>query len=714
MHDDRPAAYFSHSYDVLDRSVNDFFVDALSTRFALAVDPRSATLSTVHLEMMMRSSACFIAVVARRENQPEYRCSPFAIHEYGLAVLADRPRLVIPEINVPARHFFAEDTVRAFNRDRLSAYRLATDALDELAERAREHADEAARPLGEVGLILPATPEYTDAGPQLHRLLRRAGWEPRDVSAAVLAGELDAPAAAMLFKRFDFVVLEALSPQLPGWVFPFLQGRGVPTMKLVFHGPGQSSDRPLPALAVSRALAEVSAVNRQALWWSETDGLLLEFGREINRLQMPRLQFGGTDQARRYVWSLGRDQGPVFLSSAQADNDLALQVGRALDLRNIEYFHYLYNSDLPRGKAWERRLLAKVGECRIFVPLVSANYLASDWCRQELAIARELSDRHRTRMLPYFLDHAAGASVAVQGASMMHLSDSDRVRQIVDDVDRALTEMTDARRRPRIEAGGGRGRTAPEVDIVLLAVGQPEYDAIADGLDGLAPLVGTGDHPNLFSWLAGTIASGDGSVYQLLLCSTRPDSAEQSREALRGAVDAFGPDHVVVLGTAVGVAKAGVAVADRVCGFHRLSADGSFLPSFDRSYPTDPAIAAAAAALDSGDVVRGLVAVGDERVPDPAAPAFAPVLSAWPDTTAIGLLPVEMVEQLETYRSHGRLTHFTSISGLVGPGAGDDDRRAAAAQAFGVVRRLVSAHWPRPPRADTTDRGEGYVAAGAD
>ncbi|WFE96125.1 toll/interleukin-1 receptor domain-containing protein [Micromonospora sp. WMMD987] len=708
MLDERPAAYFSHSYDVLDRRVTDFFLEVLSERFALAVDPRSATLSTMHLELMMRRTACFVAVVTRRENQPQYRCSPFAVHEYGMAVLANRPRLVIPEINIPARHFIGADLARPFNRNRLAAYRMPLDALDELVARAREHTDEVDRPLGAAALVLPPTPEYAAAEPELRRLISQAGWQVDEISAALLRDEVDAAGAATLLDRYDFVLLDVLDPRTPSWVLPFLQARGVPTVRLVCHR-ADDPIRQLPRLAVSHALQASSAVNRHAIWWSEMDVLLPELGREIGRLQMPRLPFAGLPEARRYVWSLGRDQGPVFLSSAQGDNDFAQLIAQELDLRNVEHFHYLFNSDLPRGKAWEHRLLAKVGECRIFVPLVSRHYLDSAWCRKEMEIALELSGRGRMRILPYFLDHHAGASVPVQGASVVHLDAAARVRRVVDDVDRALTDLTDRRHRPRIGIAVAGGRTALDVDVVVLATGPTEYAAAARTLRHPAPVVGTAEHPNHFDWLGGTVARPQGSGYQLVLCRAGTDGG---REALRAAVEAFGPEHVVLLGTASAVVPADVVVADRICGFHRLSIDSSFVPSLHRDYPTDPGVAASAEGLPS--VVRGTLAVGDEVVPAPDASSFAPVLDTWPDTVAVGVLSVDTVEQLEDFRSYGRISHFSAVVGVAPPDADDAARAVAAERAFTTVSRLVSAHWPRPPRTDAADEGASGVASAAD
>ncbi|MDI5938441.1 hypothetical protein QLR68_09705, partial [Micromonospora sp. DH15] len=219
----------------------------------------------------------------------------------------------------------------------------------------------------------------------------------------------------------------------------------------------------------------------------------------------------------------------------------------------------------------------------------------------------------------------------------------------------------------------------------------------------------TAEHPNRFGWLGGTVARPEGSGYQLVLCRA---GADGGREALRAAVEAFGPEHVVLLGTASAVVPADVVVADRICGFHRFSVDSSFVPSLDRDYPTDPGVAASAEGLPS--VVRGTLAVGDEVVHGPQAPAFAPVLEAWPDAVAVGVLSVDTVEQLEDFRTYGRISHFSAVAGVAPPGAEDAVREAAAERAFAVVSRLVSAHWPRPPRTDAADEGASGVAAAAD
>src|SRR5262249_50071557 len=128
----------------------------------------------------------------------------------------------------------------------------------------------------------------------------------------------------------------------------------------------------------------------------------------VARLHLPRRGFVNSEDGHRYFLSLGRAQGPVFISNAQRENAHAREVERRLDLHNIEHFHYLYHNTIPLGTSWEARLLAKVRECRICVPLLSANYWQSEWCRRELAVAEKLHEEGRMMILPFFLDGTKG------------------------------------------------------------------------------------------------------------------------------------------------------------------------------------------------------------------------------------------------------------------------------------------------------------------
>jgi hypothetical protein len=106
--------YYSHSYRPEDREINHLIMGYFWRRgFAFTVDPGAIPLSTTQLAVMMRDSACFVAVATRRADVPKYLCSPFIAYEYGLALQANKPRLVIAESGI-AEHYFPESkyTVR--------------------------------------------------------------------------------------------------------------------------------------------------------------------------------------------------------------------------------------------------------------------------------------------------------------------------------------------------------------------------------------------------------------------------------------------------------------------------------------------------------------------------------------------------------------------------------------------------------------------------
>ena len=88
--------YFSHSYRRADREINAYFWRAFhDAGFSFTVDPETTSMYTTALELMMARSVGFAAVVTFREEAEYYQCSPFIMYEYGLAVQAHQPRIVV-------------------------------------------------------------------------------------------------------------------------------------------------------------------------------------------------------------------------------------------------------------------------------------------------------------------------------------------------------------------------------------------------------------------------------------------------------------------------------------------------------------------------------------------------------------------------------------------------------------------------------------------
>jgi TolB-like protein/tetratricopeptide (TPR) repeat protein len=106
----------------------------------------------------------------------------------------------------------------------------------------------------------------------------------------------------------------------------------------------------------------------------------------------------------------------VFLSYASQDAAAALRIADALRTAGIEV--WLDQSELRGGDAWDRQIRALIRECRLFVPVISANTEARDegYFRREWRLAadrtHDMSER-KAFLVPVVIDDTSqpGASV---------------------------------------------------------------------------------------------------------------------------------------------------------------------------------------------------------------------------------------------------------------------------------------------------------------
>ncbi|MGH3812375.1 MAG: hypothetical protein ACRDUV_07955 [Pseudonocardiaceae bacterium] len=220
MVSDRITAYFSHSYRHQDRKVNEFFWRLLwANGFTLTVDPQSESLSVPYLECMMKRSAAFVAIVTRRPEQSTYRCSPFMVFEYGLAVQAQKPRLIFVEDGV-SKYFFPEGPqVVNFNRQTVSLIKADVESrLRLLAKRSDAVASTLGHLLGNVGILVGA--ERDPHQKLAHDLIQKSGYTPFELDTNIA----DAFRLSLLLDKLDFIVLDLDSPRLPPWLLPFISG----------------------------------------------------------------------------------------------------------------------------------------------------------------------------------------------------------------------------------------------------------------------------------------------------------------------------------------------------------------------------------------------------------------------------------------------------------------------------------------------------------
>jgi hypothetical protein len=249
--DARIPTFLSHSYGVDDRAVNEHFFRLFwGASFAFTVDPKSSRISIPHLEHTLRYSACFVGVVTRREGQARYRTSPYMVFEYGMALQAKKPRLIFLERGVAGRYFEPHRTVpfvRTGNGDVRYDRGHAEKVIGQLHQMAEPHSNDAIRPVGSVGLVLPDQGVYRTVVPAISDILDRAGYDVKHLpyrydhrsTPSEFIQEID---------RHDFIVIDVGAQGVPSWLHALLYGRCIPMIRLLYHPPGESPEEHVPEI----------------------------------------------------------------------------------------------------------------------------------------------------------------------------------------------------------------------------------------------------------------------------------------------------------------------------------------------------------------------------------------------------------------------------------------------------------------------------------
>jgi TIR domain len=437
----RISAYFSHSYRPEDREVNEYFWKLFwEAGFTFTVDPRSGRLSIPHVELLVRRNACFAAVVTYRPEEDHYQASPYIVFEYGLAVQADKPRLVFVDRRA-ARHHYEGTRRLVFDRDAIAEDRdRHVAAIRQLHDLGAAHPRSGDREGGSVGLVLRRDGAYGKAMPRIRDLLARAGYE-----VTVIDYEAPDPYRFIMeVDRHDFVVIDVGEHELPSWLHPFLYGHFVPMVRLVHHEPSGLPVESLPRLMLGRAIESVASTDELAIWWSSVDELLAKLDREVRALKLPpRGELRTREQGLGYFSSLGRSvDARVFVSNAGPENDFADELCRQLKAGSVRFFHYIFENTIELGRHWPDGLRDRLQASQLFLPLITPAYWESDACREEFRIAEALCKQGRLRILPYFME-PGGLSLPLQGRSLYRLPPDQRVERIMIDLDGYLTPRAD-------------------------------------------------------------------------------------------------------------------------------------------------------------------------------------------------------------------------------------------------------------------------------
>ena len=91
--------------------------------------------------------------------------------------------------------------------------------------------------------------------------------------------------------------------------------------------------------------------------------------------------------------------GFVFISYSSTDRPYVELLVAELSRRELGFW---YDRRIDSGDRWSQAIEAKVRECTVFVPVVTPDSVASEWCEREL----HLADRLGKPMAPLLLDGA--------------------------------------------------------------------------------------------------------------------------------------------------------------------------------------------------------------------------------------------------------------------------------------------------------------------
>jgi hypothetical protein len=443
-------AYLSHSYRPGDRDTNLFFWELFSRAgFFFSVDPRSDLLSPAYLERSMQDSQCFVGIVTFRDNEPRIRCSPFVVFEYGLALQARKPTLLLVDDRVPGAQFPLSPgvSVQSFKPGRLELERAKFQAaIQTLAQAVRAMGPATSRPKGPVGLLVHGTAagKRVYSGKVLRALEREV--EPFYDQPRVLDLEFRRVADfCRVLQECELLIVETRDGLLPGWALGFVMGRFIPTIRL-FHTGGAGARSALPPLVERYVQSGPVSDLAPAIAWSDPASLARELRSHLLKFHSERIDLDAPDAGEKYFRSIGRPAAKLFISNSGKANDTASPLAGRCRLWNIDAFHYREPGAIPARADWLAVLQNRVNGCDVFVALIDSAYWSSPYCRLEWrgALARE--KRGQCAVFTYLLDRSPpprGLS-RQQAVPLQKLSPDQRARYIVEEIDAFLRSKADA------------------------------------------------------------------------------------------------------------------------------------------------------------------------------------------------------------------------------------------------------------------------------
>jgi nucleoside phosphorylase len=723
---ERTQLYLSHSYRGRDRRVNEFFWELFwDAGFTFSVDPQSKVLSVPYLEYMMKGSAGYAAVVTLRPEQKYYLCSPYVLYEYGLARLAQKPRLIFVEQDVSDRYFAESgESLQVYDPSDsgLKADRqLFVELIDKFAERVRPYRRSGLTLRGKAGILIhPGRPAY-DVLKRIEDVVDKAGFRPERVPFE----EPEDLNVLIRFDSYDFVVVDLDTPGIPSWMYPFIHGRFIPSIRLL-HVSGDSAPE-LPPLVKSTMLRGLAPVDEPVLYWRDADLLVDAIEAQIARVKRNRQNFESFDDGLRYFRKAERREASIFISNAGEANDFAGRLAVAMKADGMEVFQYQEANRIPIGEEWEPWLQNEVRHSEIFLPLVTKGFWKSKPCMMEYDLAK----RSGAIVIPCFLERAPWKDMNTQGIPLPPRSnDETRIEIIVSETDKLL-RANNPRPRPK---------DALPVDIAFVTVLPQEYKAVLRLLKDprSAPL--SEDQPNDWAWHLGEIESPTYGRYRAVLAFAGQAGTTNAVNVTRDTVERWRPRYILLVGIAGGMPvdgleKGDIVVSKLIWEYEYGKIDSGFEPRLDLMYPCDGRLVRSAEILPTlqpewSSIVRqpcpsgaahqpkvrvGIVGSGNKVIDHLGDRFFKQVRAKVPGLKAVEMEGAGAAAAVLAMRGRygGEFVMIRGVSDMPPSRSAAKIKGAASAQtverdawkafasdaAASFAVQLVSLAWPTPPRS---------------
>jgi hypothetical protein len=404
--------YLSHSYRPEHQAINQKFWPLFEAAgFYFCVDPPSNITTTAHLEQMMNASSCYVAIVHLREEIPTYRCSPFILYEFGLAVQARRPMLLLIDSKIgkdsPQFERVAEGDKVVFNAaDPLASIADLRLKIEQLRARALPVPSSAGRRT--IGVLLARGRESKGYGEKavFEAIAKAAAGSGFRCERMTVPTEHNAYLSLQL-DAYPAVILDVRGDTLPEWVFAYVHGRLIPSLKLVQVKPSEvPADVRLPALVRGLRMDDNEPGVESVIYWRQADDLFDQLSQAFHKLDQEPTRLRRRREGQIYFNSIGRAPARVFISNDGTMNPLAGRLSNLLGLNNIERFQYKDTDAIKTGTDWPAKIKQELQDCQLFVALLSEKYWQSEWCRKEMQTALERHRQGTLQILPYRVDKA--------------------------------------------------------------------------------------------------------------------------------------------------------------------------------------------------------------------------------------------------------------------------------------------------------------------